>query len=30
MVPPGTVVDQSPPAGYRVAQGDAVHITLTH
>jgi beta-lactam-binding protein with PASTA domain len=29
-VPPGTVVDQSPPAGYRVAQGDAVHITLTH
>ncbi|HZY63395.1 MAG TPA: PASTA domain-containing protein [Edaphobacter sp.] len=30
MVPPGTVVDQSPPAGYRVVQGDAVHITLTH
>jgi len=29
-VPPGTVVDQSPPAGYRVVQGDAVHITLTH
>src|SRR5690348_3527909 len=25
-VPPGTVVDQSPPAGYRVVQGDAVHI----
>ena len=29
-VPPGTVVDQSPLAGYRVVKGDAVHITLTH
>jgi hypothetical protein len=29
-VPPGIVVDQSPPAGYRVVKGDAVHITLTH
>lgn len=29
-VQPGTVVDQSPPAGYRVVKGDAVHITLTH
>lgn len=29
-VPPGTVVDQSPAAGYRVVKGDAVHITLTH
>lgn len=27
---PGTVVDQSPLAGYRVVMGDAVHITLTH
>jgi beta-lactam-binding protein with PASTA domain len=27
---PGTVVDQSPLAGYRVVKGDAVHITLTH
>jgi beta-lactam-binding protein with PASTA domain len=26
----GTVVDQSPLAGYRVVKGDAVHITLTH
>lgn len=29
-VQPGTVVDQSPLAGYRVVKGDAVHITLTH
>lgn len=29
-VPPGTVVDQSPLAGYRVVKGEAVHITLTH
>lgn len=29
-VGPGTVVDQSPLAGYRVVKGDAVHITLTH
>jgi hypothetical protein len=29
-VPPGTVVDQSPPSGYRVVRGEAVHITLTH
>lgn len=29
-VPPGTVVDQSPLAGYRVVKGDAVHIKLTH
>ena len=29
-VQPGVVVDQSPPAGYRVVKGDAVHITLTH
>lgn len=29
-VPPGTVVDQNPAAGYRVVQGDAVHIKLTH
>ena len=29
-VPPGTVVDQNPTAGYRVVQGDAVHIKLTH
>ncbi|MDW5264218.1 MULTISPECIES: PASTA domain-containing protein [Acidobacteriaceae] len=29
-VQPGTVVDQSPQAGYRVVKGDAVHITLTH
>lgn len=28
--PPGTVVDQNPAAGYRVVQGDAVHIKLTH
>jgi beta-lactam-binding protein with PASTA domain len=29
-VPPGTVVDQTPLAGYRVIKGEAVHITLTH
>jgi hypothetical protein len=29
-VPPGTVVDQSPLAGYRVVKGEAVHIKLTH
>ncbi|HEV2711364.1 MAG TPA: PASTA domain-containing protein [Edaphobacter sp.] len=29
-VPPGTVVDQTPLAGYRVVKGEAVHITLTH
>ncbi len=29
-VQPGTVMDQSPLAGYRVVKGDAVHITLTH
>jgi beta-lactam-binding protein with PASTA domain len=29
-VPPGTVVDQAPLAGYRVEKGDAVHIKLTH
>lgn len=29
-IPPGTVVEQTPPAGYRVVKGDAVHITLTH
>jgi beta-lactam-binding protein with PASTA domain len=27
---PGTVVDQTPLAGYRVVKGDAVHIKLTH
>jgi beta-lactam-binding protein with PASTA domain len=30
MVTPGTVVDQTPQAGYRVVKGEAVHITLTH
>lgn len=29
-VTPGTVVDQTPLAGYRVIKGDAVHIKLTH
>jgi beta-lactam-binding protein with PASTA domain len=29
-VPPGTVVDQTPLAGYRVVKGESVHITLTH
>jgi hypothetical protein len=29
-VPPGNVVEQTPPAGYRVVKGDAVHLTLTH
>jgi beta-lactam-binding protein with PASTA domain len=29
-VTPGTVVDQTPLAGYRVVKGDAVHIKLTH
>ena len=29
-VTPGTVVDQTPLAGYRVVKGEAVHITLTH
>jgi beta-lactam-binding protein with PASTA domain len=29
-VPSGTVVDQSPLAGYRVIKGESVRITLTH
>lgn len=29
-ISPGTVVDQTPLAGYRVVKGEAVHITLTH
>lgn len=29
-VTPGTVVGQTPPVGYRVVKGDAVHLTLTH
>jgi beta-lactam-binding protein with PASTA domain len=29
-VTPGTIVDQTPPAGYRVVKGDAVHIKLTY
>lgn len=29
-VSPGIVVDQTPLAGYRVVNGDAVHIKLTH